>query len=156
MKTWLVLLMVCVAMRAQAQGATDEVRRAREASNKAILERKMPEYMATITPDFVITAGNGKAYTREEFLAMWGKLFADTKWQGCNRIVDGIEMSTSQPAAAERGHFVCASEQADGKQVYTGTYLAMWRKDEAGWKTRSELFVTLACAGSAACGVSKP
>ena len=69
MKTWPVLVMLCVAMRGPAQGATDEVRRAREASNKAILERKMPEYMATITPDFVMTAGNGKAYTREEFLA---------------------------------------------------------------------------------------
>ncbi len=141
-----VLLVLCGV--AGAQGATDEVRRAREVSNRAILERKLPQYAGTITPDFVITTGGGKTYARDEFLAMWSKLFTDATWLGCNRIVDGIEMSTSQPAAAERGHFVCASEQTDGKEVYTGTYLAMWRKDAGGWKTRSELFVTLACTGS--------
>ena len=144
-------VMLTGAGRACAQESTDAVRNARTTSNKAIIARRMDDYMATITPDFVITTGSGKAYTREEFLAAWAKLFANTNWHGCDRIVDGIEMSLNQPTAAERGHFVCAADQPDGRQVYTGTYLAMWRKDAGVWRTRSELFVTLTCVGSEVC-----
>ena len=149
------VVLLCGWMWAQENGVTDEVRRARTESNRAISQRDMAGYVATITPDFVITTGSGKSYTRAEFLETWGKLFADKKWLGCDRIVDGIEMSTSQPAAAERGHFVCAQEQPDGREVYTGTYLAMWRKDAGVWRTRSELFVTLTCTGSEVCKAAK-
>ncbi len=157
MKIVAVLLAMAFASVAHAQGngVTDDVRAARTASNKAIASRAMTAYAATITPDFVITTGSGKSYTRAEFLDEWAKLFADKKWLGCDRIVDGIEMSTSQPAAAEHGHFVCGLEQPDGKEIYTGTYLAMWRKDAGVWRTRSELFVTLTCTGSEVCKAPK-
>ncbi len=140
---------------AQGSGVTDAVRVARAASNRAIAARDLPAYVATITPDFVITTGSGKSYSRAEFLDMWGKLFADPKWLGCDRKVEGIEMSSSQPTAAEHGHFVCSAKQADGTQVYTGTYLAMWRIEGGAWRTRSELFVTLTCTGSEICKASK-
>jgi ketosteroid isomerase-like protein len=149
------IMLLCGWMWAQGNGVTDEVRKARTESNRAIGQRDLARYVATITPDFVITTGAGKSYTRGEFLETWGKLFADKKWLGCDRIVDGIEMSTSQPAAAEHGHFVCAQEQPDGREVYTGTYLAMWRKDAGVWRTRSELFVTLTCTGSEVCKAPK-
>ena len=156
MKVAAVLLMLCGLLEGQATGITDAVRQARDRSNRAIAARNLPAYTATITPDFIITTGSGKSYTREQFLEQWSKLLADPNWHGCDRIVDGIEMSTSQSAAAEHGHFVCGSKQPDGDQVYTGTYLAMWRNDDGkGWRTRSELFVTLACSGSAVCKAPK-
>lgn len=151
----LLWMVVASAAWAQGSGVTDDVRAARTASNKAIAGRKLADYVATITPDFVITTGSGKSYTRAEFLDEWGKLFANKKWLGCDRIVDGIQMSENQPAAAEHGHFVCGMEQPDGKEIYTGTYLAMWRKDAGVWRTRSELFVTLTCTGSEVCKAPK-
>jgi ketosteroid isomerase-like protein len=153
--TAMVWIACASAAFAQGSGVTDAVRAARAVSNKAISARDLTAYTATITPDFVITTGSGKSYTRTEFLVEWGKLFADKKWQGCDRIVDAIQLSTNQPAAAERGHFVCALEQPDGREVYTGTYLAMWRKDGGVWRTRSELFVTLSCTGSDVCKAPK-
>ena len=134
----------------------EQVRLARVASNKAILDRKMPEYLATITPDFVITAGNGNAYTRAEFLEIWRVNFANDNWLGCVRTTEDIEVSESASEAAEHGHFTCVSKQRDGTEFYTGTYLAMWRNDGGVWRTRSELFVTLSCTGSASCSGGKP
>ena len=134
----------------------EQVRQARLASNKAILDRKMPEYLATITPDFVITAGNGAAYTRDEFLEIWRVDFANANWLGCVRTTEDIEVSESVPEAAEHGHFTCVTRQRDGTQFYTGTYLAMWRNDGGLWRARSELFVTLSCAGSVSCLGWKP
>ena len=112
----------------------------------------MDAYVATITPDFVITSGSGKAYTRSEFLEVWTKDFADAQWLGCVRTTQKVELSASQPVAAESGRFLCRSKQPDGVESYTGNYLAMWRRQDGAWKTRSELFVTLGCSGSAACG----
>ena len=135
---------------------TEQVRQARLASNKAILDRKMPEYLATITPDFVITTGNGRAYTRAEFLEIWRVDFANDNWLGCMRTTEDIEVSESVPEAAEHGHFTCVTKQRDGTEFYSGTYLAMWRNDGGVWRTRSELFVTLSCMGSASCAGGKP
>ena len=135
---------------------TEQVRLARLASNKAILDRKMPEYLATITPDFVITTGNGRAYTRAEFLEIWRVDFANDNWLGCMRTTEDIELSESVPEAAEHGHFTCVTKQRDGTEFYSGTYLAMWRNDAGVWRTRSELFVTLSCMGSVSCGSAKP
>jgi len=135
---------------------TDQVRQARLASNKAILDRKMPDYLGTITPDFVITTGNGKALTRAEFLEIWRVNFANDNWLGCVRTTEDIEVSDTVGEAAEHGHFTCVTKQRDGTEFYSGTYLAMWRNDGGAWRTRSELFVTLSCMGSVACAVSKP
>ncbi len=143
--------------RAQDQvSPTEQVRLARLASNKAILDRRMPEYLATITPDFVITTGNGKAYTRAEFLEIWRVNFANDNWLGCMRTTEDIEVSESVPEAAEHGHFTCVTKERDGTEFYSGTYLAMWRNDGGVWRTRSELFVTLGCMGSVSCAGAKP
>ncbi len=164
MKKMLAWLLGCCAVagcgspvRAQAPvDPAEQVRQARLASNKAILDRRMPEYLATITPDFVITTGNGRAYTRAEFLEVWRVDFANDNWLGCVRTPEDIEVSDSVPEAAEHGHFTCVSRQRDGTEFYTGTYLAMWRNDGGVWRTRSELFVTLSCTGSVSCPGGKP
>lgn len=65
------------------------------------------------------------------------------------RIVDSIDLSSSVPLAAEHGHWI--GRLPDGKVFFTGTYMAMWRHTNLGWKLRSELFVSLTCADPASC-----
>jgi ketosteroid isomerase-like protein len=130
-------------------GVSEEraIRDARAFSNRAIAARDLSAYTATITRDFVITTGSGVSYSRAEFLELWTKQFADPHWQGCVRTTDKVEISASQPAAAESGRFVCRSTDPAKPSAYRGTYTAMWRKEEGHWRTRAELFVTLSCEG---------
>jgi hypothetical protein len=89
-----------------------------------------------------------------------GHDFPDPAGRRCLRTTEQIEVSASNPLAAERGHWRCTSQQPDGMLVTTGTYLAMWRREAGGWKTRSELFVALASServsGSAMPGTRRP
>jgi ketosteroid isomerase-like protein len=142
-------------LAAQHLPAAEEVRAARAVSNKAWAERDLAAYTATITDDFTITTGSSVAYTHDSFLALLQQDFPDPTGRRCLRTPETIEISTSNPLAAEHGHWRCTSRQADGELVATGTYLAVWRREAGVWKTRSELFVTLACSGSSTC-VPKP
>jgi ketosteroid isomerase-like protein len=153
MRIFLLLFAAAFAlpMTAQHSSAVDAVRAAREVSNKTWAARDLPAYSATITPDFTITTGAGVAYEHDTFLVQLAKDFPDPAGRRCLRTPDQIEISASNPLAAEHGHWRCTSQQPDGLLVATGTYLAMWRLEGGAWKTRSELFVTLACTGSAAC-----
>lgn len=151
----LLLIVLALTLPALAQ-QDDPIRDARAASNRAIDARDLPAYAATITPDFTITTGSGLAYTHDTFLYLWKNLFADPLWLGCLRTPDRIDLSPIAPLAAEHGHFVCRSRQPDGVEVYTGTYLAQWHREDRTWKTRSELFVTLACTGSEHCKPHQP
>jgi len=36
-------------------------------------------------------------------------------------------------------------------EIFSGTYLAMWREAASGWKLRSELFVSLECKDAVSC-----
>ena len=65
------------------------------------------------------------------------------------RMPDKIEISSVSPIAAEQGHWTATLP--NGTIAYTGTYLAMWRRVEAGWQIRSELFVLLGCEDQATC-----
>ena len=89
---------------------------------------------------------------RDSVLASVAVQFNDPAFLGYVREIDRIQVSTTGPLAAEHGHWTGRFQRSDGIQTITGTYLAMWRKTDAGWKLRSELFVSLACTGSAECG----
>lgn len=147
----LIFALMLFAPLASAQSAADKIRAARAISNKAWADRDLAAYAATITADFVITSGNGGSNTHDDFLALLGKSFPDANAQRCVRTPDTIDLSTTRPLAAEHGHWRCTAIQPDGTLIATGTYMAMWRLEAATWRTRSELFVTLACTGSAAC-----
>ena len=142
---------IALPMAAQSPSPADAVRAARAVSNKAWAARDLAAYSATITSDFTITTGAGVAYTHDAFLAQLSRDFPDPAGRRCVRTPERIEISVSNPLAAEHGSWRCTSQQPDGLLVATGTYLAMWRLDGGAWKTRTELFVTLACTGSSAC-----
>jgi ketosteroid isomerase-like protein len=152
MKFFAMGLLVCsVSVSCVAQGAHDEelIRSLRGASNGAISTGDSVAFAASLEPGFVVVTGNGSLLTREAYVAAFAKDFEDPHSVRFERIVDSIEISSSVPLAAEHGHWV--GRTPGGPDLFRGTYLAMWRKAEGGWRLRSELFVSLSCSDAAAC-----
>lgn len=129
------------------------IRALREQSNQAIQHRDLKGFGETMMPEIDVTRGSGSHVSgRDSVLASVAVQFKDPDFLGYVRTPDSIQVSSSNPLAAEHGHWMGRFRRSDGIQRITGTYLTMWRKTGQGWKIRSELFVSLACTGSAACG----
>lgn len=145
------LLFSVVSVSCVAQAAHDEesIRSIRSTSNKAIVAGDIAGFAASLESGFVVVTGNGSFLSREAYIAAFAKDFEDPHSVRFERIADSIEISTSVPLAAEHGHWV--GRLPSGTVIFRGTYLAMWRRSESGWKLRSELFVSLACSDSDAC-----
>jgi hypothetical protein len=141
----------CVGQSAPAHFSSDEqsIRSQRAASNQAIAARDIAGFAASLEPGFVVVTGNGSFLSRERYIATFAKDFEDPHSVRFERFVDSVEMSSSLPLAAEHGHW--EGHVPGGPAIFRGTYLAMWRKSEGGWKLRSELFVSLACGDADAC-----
>jgi len=135
---------------AQTNPAESEIRAVRQSSNQALKHRDIQAFAATLDADFVMIRGNGVLVpTRQAYIDTFALDFANPKAIGYQRIPDKIELSTAAPLAAEHGHWI--GTRPDGSRAYSGTYLAMWRKTDSGWKLRSELYVVLTCEDPAAC-----
>ena len=139
-----------VSKKAGDEVTAREVRAARERSNQAIVKHDIQAFADTLSSDFVMVRGSG-AFTpsREAYIDTFRKAFADPKSISYKRTPDKIEVSDMAPLVAEHGHWV--GLLPNGAPAYSGTYLAMWRLTESGWKLRSELFVVLNCHEEKAC-----
>jgi len=144
-------LLSFAAVSCVAQAATDAqtIRGLRTRSNRAIAAGDIAGFSASLEPGFVVVTGNGSSLTREAYIAVFAKDFEDPHSVRFERIVDSIEISSSVPLAAEHGHWI--GRAPGGPDLFRGTYLAMWRKSDSGWRLRSELFVSLSCTDAAAC-----
>ncbi len=157
-RVWLGICLVIppISMAQSAMVALPDIRliqELRHQSNRAIQTRDMKAFGQTMLPEIEVTRGSGTHVSgRDSVLASVAVQFKDPTFLGYIRDTDSIQVSTSGPLAAEHGHWTGRFQRSDGVQTITGTYLAMWHKTDAGWKIRSELFVSLACTGSAACG----
>jgi ketosteroid isomerase-like protein len=137
------------ACLAQTVADKASIQKSRAASNAAIVAGDSQAFAANLEPDFVVVTGNGSLMAREAYVAAFARDFADPRSVRFERIVDSIDLSASLPLAAEHGHWV--GRVPGGPDLFTGTYLAMWRKSGSAWRLRSELFVSLACRDTAAC-----
>jgi ketosteroid isomerase-like protein len=143
------LTMTCLAAQEKTDPA-QEIRAARERSNRAIAMRDINTFGESLAPDFVMVRGNGSfTPSREAYIERFGNDFKDPNAVRYERIPDKIDISSAAPLAAEHGHWI--GTRGDRTRAYGGTYLAMWRRTEAGWKIRSELYVVLNCYDDAAC-----
>jgi ketosteroid isomerase-like protein len=152
MKTVTLLIAFALALGAQGTSPSDEaaIRAARQSSNEAIRKHDIQAFGATLTDDLVMVRGNGALVpSRQAYIDLLAKDFADAQSVRYERVPDKIELSSATLLAAEHGHWI--GTRADGTKAYGGTYLAMWRKTDSGWKIRSELFVVLRCYDAAAC-----
>ena len=148
-----VLFAFCFLLSAFAAVAQDagvaEIRKVREQSNRAIVGRDIRAFSESLASDFMMVRGSGVLVpSRDAYIELFRQDFADSKSVVYQRIPDKIEISTAAPLAAEHGRWVGT---ADGRVAYSGTYLAMWRRTEQGWKLRSELFVVLSCGDAEIC-----
>lgn len=151
-----VFIAFCSTAWSQPITAEAEIRAARQGSNAAIQHRDIKAFAATLADDFVMIRGNGALVpSRQAYIDTFTHDFADPKAIRYERISDKIEISNAAPLAAEYGHWI--GRLPDGTQAYGGGYMAMWRRTDAGWKIRSELFVVLSCSDDASCaGYRKP
>jgi ketosteroid isomerase-like protein len=154
--TVLIFAIVSISAEAQPNPAEAEIRATRQASNEAIRRHDIKSFATSLDTDFSMIRGNGVlAATRQAYIDLFVHDFADPQAIRYERVPDQVEISSAAPLAAEHGHWI--GTHADGSRAYGGTYLAMWRKTEAGWKIRSELFVVLVCHDGPACaGYRKP
>lgn len=124
----------------------------RAASNQAIQARDLTAFGQTMLPEIDVTRGSGSHISgRDSVLASVAEQFKDANFLGYVRYTDSVQISSTGPLAAERGHWTGRFRRSDGIQTITGVYLSMWRKTDAGWKIRSELFISLGCTGSVEC-----
>ena len=148
-----ILALVQVSVLAQTNADVAQIRALRVQSNEAIMARDLVGFGQTMLPDVAVTRGSGSHVVgRDSVLASVRPQFKDTAFLGYVRTTDSIQISTSNLLAAEHGHWTGRFQRSDGVQTVQGVYLAQWKKTGAGWKIRSEIFVTLACTGSADCG----
>ncbi len=145
----LFLGIVSASSLAQNSPDQDSISGMRHASNVAIAAGDAKSFAVSLDQDFVVVTGNGSLLSREAYVAAFAKDFEDPHSVRFERIPDLIEVSHSVPLAAEHGHWV--GGVPGGPVLFSGTYLAMWRKAASGWMLRSELFVSLECKDAAAC-----
>ena len=138
---------------ATASAPEADIREVRARSNKAIAAHDLDAVTATLTPDVVVTGGNGGVNVgRDSVRAVFRRNFADTTFIDFLRTPDSITVSTARPLlAAEQGHWMGRFHTANGLEDIGGVYLAMWRRTSEGWRIRSELFVSLTCHGPRMC-----
>ncbi|MBB5059174.1 ketosteroid isomerase-like protein [Granulicella aggregans] len=119
-----------------------KIRAIRAESNRAIAAQDVAGVSASLAEDFVVVIGDGTFLRREEYIAAFAHGFEQRSPLSYERVAEEICLSAALPLAAEHGHW--KATLADGRNLFTGTYSAMWRRTEKGWKLRSELFVLLA------------
>jgi ketosteroid isomerase-like protein len=120
----------------------DLIRAARERSNRGIAERNCNVVAESLDKDFLVIVGDGSLLpSRDAYLAAFKAEFAQPNSLRYTRTPASIDVSTSHPLASEQGHWTATL--SDGTTTHTGAYSAIWRRTPAGWKLRSESFVTL-------------
>ncbi len=133
------------------------IRDSRAASNQALAAHHAAGFADVLKDDVIVTTASGKliqgrATVKDEIEARWKKepdlVFVRTPAT--------IAISSSDPAASERGTWTGHATTPAGPADWRGEYQAVWRKTIGGsgtpsWTIASELFVALDCSG-AGCG----
>jgi uncharacterized protein (TIGR02246 family) len=148
---WISLLaFVALAAAQTSVDPVSQIRAARQRSNRALAMHDAKSFAESLAEDFVIVRGNGIFMpSRQAYIQAIEADFRNPKVVRYERIPDKIEISLVSPIAAEHGHWTATLP--NGKRAYNGTYLAMWKRGESGWRIRSELFVLLGCEDEATC-----
>jgi ketosteroid isomerase-like protein len=127
------------------------IRNLRTTSNAAIAVHAVDGIVATMENSVVITRGSGGRITGiAEVRASFTEAFSQSADLVYIRAPDRVDVSTSEPLAAEHGTWVGRWTAADHRAATAnGTYVVMWRKTTSPpdgspeWKIRSEVYVTL-------------
>jgi len=144
------LLYLVVSPPILGQSAADEIRSLRSQSNAAIARHDVKGIVDLLDVEYQITTGSGTlSQGRSAESEAWATEFARAANLVYVRTSASIEVSTSAGRAAETGTWTGSWSTSSGLQRVGGRYAAYWRLVDGKWRIRSELFVTLSCAGPA-------
>ncbi|HEY4355091.1 MAG TPA: DUF4440 domain-containing protein [Acidobacteriaceae bacterium] len=117
--------------------------RVREHSNRSIARRNLLGVGDSLAEDYVGVIGNGTFVpSRAEYLRLFKEGFDRPKQSMTYvRTPEVVSIDNDRNLAAENGGWTATLPS--GSVAFTGSYAAMWRRTQEGWKIRSELFVTL-------------
>lgn len=142
------LLYLVVSPPILGQSAADEIRSLRSQSNAAIARHDVKGIVDLLDVEYQITTGSGTlSQGRSAESEAWATEFARAANLVYVRTSASIEVSTSAGRAAETGTWTGSWSTSSGLQRVGGRYAAYWRLVDGKWRIRSELFVTLSCAG---------
>ena len=144
------LLCLVVSPPILGQSAADEIRSLRTQSNAAIARHDVKGVVDLLDLEYQITTGSGTlSQGRSAESEAWATEFARAADLVYVRTPASIEVSASAGRAAETGTWTGSWSTSSGLQRVGGRYAAYWRLVDGKWRIRSELFVTLSCAGPA-------
>ena len=144
------LLCLVVSPPILGQSAADEIRSLRRQSNAAIARHDVKGVVDLLDVEYQITTGSGAlSQGRSAESEAWARVFARAADIVYVRTPASIEVSSSGGRAAETGTWTGSWSTSAGLQKVGGRYAAYWRLVDGKWRIRSELFVTLSCAGPA-------
>lgn len=149
----LLTMLLVIAVIAHAElSDEDSIRAVRVMSNQAIANRDIDTLKDTWLPNLHVTASSGEVVTSgDEMARLFSVAFSDPDFITYVRRPHEITLSPGGSYAAESGKWISRRKSDNGEMSVEGIYLAQWHRIEAGWRIRSELFVTLSCIGSRAC-----
>lgn len=118
-----------------------DIRAARAAYNAAIAARDVAGVRGVLGDGYVGIAGSGgEAIIGADAMAdYFARAFKTPGFLGFVRTPDVVTIAVPPVRAMERGHWSGGSVSGQSH----GEYLAVWVPTPAGWKLRSESFVTL-------------
>jgi ketosteroid isomerase-like protein len=124
-----------------AADAVADITAARAAYNAAITARDVAGVRAALGDGYVGIAGtNGEAIIGADAMAEYfARAFRMPGFLGFVRTPAEVRVANPPQRAMERGHWRGGTVAAP----VHGEYLAVWVHSDAGWKLRSESFVTL-------------
>jgi ketosteroid isomerase-like protein len=142
----LTALTLLVAGPANADDVAD-IRAARASYNAAILDRDAATIGTMFGPGYKGLAGSGGELIDggPAMTAYFANVFKNPAFITFDRTPEVITIADGRERAMERGSWIGRSLTQDGDEAQlVGEYLAVWVPSPAGWKLRSESFVTLA------------
>ena len=141
---WAVAAALVVAVPAAADDASD-IRAARARYNAAIVAHDAPAIRAMFVDDYTGIAGSGGEVIAggDAMAGYFANAFRNSAFLGFVRTPELVTAAVPADRAMERGHWLGRTRTATGETRLGGEYLAVWVPTAAGWRLRSETFVTL-------------
>ena len=129
-----------------------EIAAIRDASNQALLDRDIDALRSARIPDLqIMTSIGGLAASSGDMAARFSRTFTGTSLLTCHGASDEVRPSLGGTLEAARAVWAGGWNEPEGERLLEGVYFAQWRRTENGWRTGSELFMTLVCSGSPKC-----
>jgi ketosteroid isomerase-like protein len=145
----IIVALLGVVESAASQTPADDVRSLRKQSNAAIARHDVEAVVSFLDADYQITVGEGTLFHgRAGEAEGWRAEFAHAADLVYVRTPESVEVGSTGTRAAEIGVWEGSWTTPNGPHRIRGRYAAYWSKVSGSWKIRSELFVTLNCAGA--------